>query len=427
MKRTIPFKAALFDLDGTLLDSLYVWRRVDEIFFRRRGMEMPERYPLEIGGMSYRETAEYTVKNYLPGERWEALIEEWTVLSEDEYAHKVQMKPGALEYLRMLRREGIAMAVVTAMPPNLYEPCLKRLGILELFDQVCSTEHTGGRGKAGGEIYLLAAEKLGVMPGDCAVFEDVLSGIAGAKKVGMQAYCVRDDHSKGDFDAMAALADDMMDSLLEMERVHDFPEARRCVIFTARIEGTGEIYAPRSGDYVLCADGGWKAAEALGVAVDRVIGDFDSSEPPQGGNVEHHPVMKDDTDTLLCVRHGLERGFDRFLIIGGLSGRLDHTMANLQTLAFIASREARGEIRDGRCRATVIKNGGITLARTEGKLSLFSLSDRCRGVTVSGALYSFEEGELTGNYPLGVSNEFFGEEARISVREGTLLIMVTQE
>mgnify|MGYP002735156665 CR=1 FL=1 len=160
----IPFKAALFDLDGTLLDSLYVWKRVDELFFVNRGMAIPENYGRAIAGMSYRESAEYTCRNYAPCEKWEDVVNEWMRLAADEYAHRVPLKPGSLEYLRMLKREGVKLAVTTAMPHSLFIPCLENLGVLELFDELCSTDQTGGHGKAEGKIYRLAAQKLGVAP-----------------------------------------------------------------------------------------------------------------------------------------------------------------------------------------------------------------------------------------------------------------------
>ena len=189
-KREIPFKAALFDLDGTLLDSMYVWHRVDELFFEKRKMECPEDYGRALAGKSYRESAEYTVERFGLSESWEDVVNEWTRMSENEYANHVQLKPGALKYLRMLKRAGIKLAVATALPPSLYMLALEHHGITDMFDALCSTNDVGGRGKISGEVYLLAAERLGVKPQECAVFEDVWEGIAGAKKVGMRTFCM---------------------------------------------------------------------------------------------------------------------------------------------------------------------------------------------------------------------------------------------
>ena len=424
----IPFKAALFDLDGTLLDSMYVWKRVDELFFVNRGLAIPEDYGRSIAGMSYRESAEYTVKNYAPGERWEDVVAEWMRLAREEYACRVPLKPGSLEYLRVLKREGVKLAVVTAMPPELFMPCLENLGVAELFDEFCSTEHTGGRGKAEGEIYRLAAQKLGVSPEDCAVFEDVPAGIQGAKKAGMRAWCVKDNFSKKDFPVMEAIADGMLDSVNDMRTYHDFPAPKRCVVITAYCEGDPKAaYDSQGGDFILCADGGWKLAEVLGVKPDLVIGDFDSSEAPEDGNIERHPVMKDDTDTMLCLKHGMKLGYDRFLFVGGFGGRLDHTLANLQTLAYAAVRGVRAEFRDGRCSATVACNGTVRIPRRQGKLSLFSMGDRCTGITTEGLLYALSDGELTNTFPLGVSNEYTADEASVTVKDGLLLIVQTDD
>lgn len=420
----IPFKAALFDLDGTLLDSMYVWKHVDEVFFASRGLPLPETYAKAIAGMSYLEGAEYTVAHYLPGERPEALVAEWTRLAQIEYAERVPLKPGARQYLRMLKREGVKLAVVTAMPPNLFEPCLMRLGVIDLFDALCSVDHVGGRGKGDGALFLHAAKQLGVEPGDCAVFEDVLTGIQGAKVAGMRAYCVRDSHSAHDFAKMEALADGCVDALDEMSRFHAFPESRRCVVFSARCDGDlHAAYAPKAGDYVLCADGGWKLAQSIGVEPALVLGDFDSSEAPKQGVVERHPVMKDDTDTLLCLRRGLKLGYDDFLIVGGFGGRLDHTLANLQSMRYVAELGAKIAMDDGVCRAAVLCGGEARFDRRPGKLSVFSLSDRCDGVCIRGALYELEDATLSGTFPIGVSNEYAADAVVVSVREGALLVV----
>lgn len=426
--REIPFKAALFDLDGTLLDSLYVWKRVDEVFFQSRGMKVPEDYGRALAGLSYRESAEYTVANYMPDERWEDIVEEWMAMAQREYAERVPLKPGSASYLRMLKRAGVKLAVTTAMPERLFRPCLEHLGVLELFDALCSTDETGGRGKAGGEVFLLAAERLGVKAEDCAVFEDVLEGLQGAKKAGMRAYCIKDPHSEKSFEMMAEIADCMLDSLEDMRRVHDSDQSPRCVVFTAYCEGDPRAaYVPETGDFVLCADGGWRIAKMLGVKPDLVIGDFDSSEAPEFGEVERHPVMKDDTDGMLCLKRGLERGFERFLFVGGIGGRLDHTLGNLQMLAYGAQRGVQVEMCDEFCRVCVVHNSSVKLQRRKGKVSLFAVGDRCRGITTDGLLYRLNNGELSGAFPLGVSNEYAADEAVVTVTDGTLLIVQTDD
>lgn len=423
--RKIPFEAAIFDLDGTLLDSLAVWKRVDEEWFARRGIPVPESYAREIAGLSFRESAEYTVAHYAPEMKWETVIDEWTELTGREYAESVQLKPGAREYLCLLRREGVRLAVATACLPMWFEPCLKRLGIDELFDAICCVnEKTGMRGKEDGAVFLMAAERLGVRPENCAVFEDIPEGILGAKRAGMRAYGLFDaHHSEESRRRTAEYADQMLHSFDDMRAVHDFP-SRRAVIFTARCEGNiADAYSPHSGDFTLCADGGWKYARAAGVKPECVIGDFDSSNAPEGENIERHPVMKDDTDTMLCAKRALREGYLEILLVGGFGGRLDHTLANLQTMRYMAERGAHAIMDDGITRAETVLNGETRVQRRSGKLSLFALSEKCEGVTIRGAQYELENGTLSAAFPLGVSNEYASDEVWIQVKKGCLLIV----
>ena len=299
-------------------------------------------------------------------------------------------------------------------------PCLEHLGVLDMFEALCSTDETGGRGKKNGEVFLLAAQRLGVAAENCAVFEDVLEGICGAKKAGMRAYCVMDDAAKHTHDEISCIADGM---------IHCFRDILpRCVIFTARCDGDPELaYDARRKDYILCADGGYQIARSIGLKPDAVIGDFDSSDAPEGEAVIRHPVMKDDTDTLLCVNYGMKLGIRDFLIIGGMGGRLDHTLANLQTLIYLAERGAAAELCDGKIRITAVKDGGIRIPRTKGKLSVFALSGKCEGVYIRGAKYNVEGATLTPDYPLGMGNDFAEDFAEIGVEKGTLLVLREME
>lgn len=216
----IPFRAAFFDLDGTVLDSMGVWLRVDEIFFGKRGLAVPEDFSNALAGKSYRESAEYTIERFGLSEPWEDIVREWSELAEREYAEHVRLKPYAREYIAALRNAGVLTAVTTALPPNLYEPCLRNNGILGMFDELCSTQHSGERGKESGAVYLLAADKLGVEPCECAVFEDIYEGIVGAKSVGMYAYCVFDDISTHRLDDVRTLADGLIYDFRDMNAHH---------------------------------------------------------------------------------------------------------------------------------------------------------------------------------------------------------------
>ncbi|MBQ3270730.1 MAG: thiamine diphosphokinase [Clostridia bacterium] len=436
LKHPIPFKAALFDLDGTLLDSNGVWQEVDREFFEARGVALDhEDYARAVQGMSFREAAEYTVRRYGLQESVEAVMDEWMRMAREEYAHRVALKSGALDYLRMLKRAGVKLAVVTANREELFGPALERGGALALFDAICTSAEVGNVGKADGALFLLAAKRLGAEPGDCAVFEDVLDGIAGAKRAGMRAYAVRDAATEHSREAIAALADGVIDGFADMRRFHAFPPSRRCVIFTAHCQGdVARAYAPRPGDFILCADGGWELACRAGVRPDWVIGDFDSSEEPGNVRTERVPVEKDDTDTMLCLKRGIALGYGEILIIGGFGGRFDHTLANIQTLHYAAAHHVRAELRDGEQHwAAAVRDGALRVSAPRPihggavKLSVFALSDVCRGVCIRGTHYDAEGITLTNAFPLGVSNSFARDSAEIVVAEGTLLVTVCEE
>lgn len=417
MSKLFDFDAAIFDLDGTLLDSMYVWNQVDREFFAKRGCELDESYVEHISGLSFVDTARYTKQYLNMPESVEEICDEWMRMVAEEYALRVPLKRGALEYLRLLAQNGIPMAIATSNARALFEPCLARLGILDLFSASITTDETGERDKSSGAIFRSAAERLGVLAERCCVFEDMPEGIAGAKNAGMRAYCVMDDISAYAHGRISEIADRMIRDFTELT------DEIRCVIFTAHCEDPEHAYVPEPRDFVMCADAGWRIADRLNVKFDLTIGDFDSAPAPDRGPVERHPVMKDDTDAMLCVRRALELGLRNILLVGGFGGRPDHTMANLQTLKFIAERGGRAALCDGSIRLYAVQNGEIEVPRAAGKLSVFALSDVCEGVTIRGAKYPLTDARLENSFPIGMGNDFTGDAARVSVREGTILVM----
>ena len=177
-------------------------------------------------------------------------------------------------------------------------------------------------------------------------------------------------------------------------------------------------------DYVIAADGGLQHTQALGIEPQEILGDFDSlGYIPQDARV--FPVEKDDTDAMLAARRGLALGFREFWYYGSLDGkRLDHTVANYQTLQYLADHGARGYLVGQDFLATVVKEGRIFFPEgTEGLISVFCLGVDARGVSLRGLYYPLEEGTLTAGFPLGVSNHFTGAPAEISVEAGSLLVM----
>ncbi len=205
---------------------------------------------------------------------------------------------------------------------------------------------------------------------------------------------------------------------------------RRCILYTAYIQGdVRDAYTPREDDFVLCADGGYAHALTAGVKPDIVIGDGDSLQnahvPPE--LMLRVPVEKDDTDTMLCIRYALKEGFTECVIVGGLGGRLDHTVANLQTLAFAYEHGMHAELRDSHDSVLLHGPGELVLPRKDGyTLSLFSFTEHCEGVTTRGVHYPLTDALLSQAFPLGVSNAFEEEQAHISLRKGLLLIVMSK-
>lgn len=194
------------------------------------------------------------------------------------------------------------------------------------------------------------------------------------------------------------------------------------------IIGAGDFHGfkqePDDSDYIIAADAGYLVCCENNIIPDLVLGDFDSlGEVPKHPNVMELPVEKDDTDTMFAIKLGLERGYHDFYIYGGLGGsRADHTIANLQSLLYIANRGGRGWIFGSHHVWTLIKNSAIRL-EGEGNVAVFCPDGIAEGVSLKGLKYELENAVVTSDYPLGVSNCMDASEAEISVTNGALLIM----
>ena len=198
---------------------------------------------------------------------------------------------------------------------------------------------------------------------------------------------------------------------------------QNCIIFCAGgFDGLAAPIAP--GDFLIAADGGLRHLEKLGLAPNLILGDFDSlGYTPTGASV--YPVEKDDTDAMLAARRGLSLGCREFIFYGAVEGpRLDHTVANFQTLQFLADRGANGYLVGQHSLVTVVKNGKLTFpAEAKGTISLFCLGADATGVTLENLYYPLENGCLSAGFPLGVSNHFTGSPATVTVQQGSLLVI----
>ena len=197
-----------------------------------------------------------------------------------------------------------------------------------------------------------------------------------------------------------------------------------CYIFGA-LDTEIVDFNPQENDLIIAADGGYSTLKKLNIKPDLVVGDFDSlGEAPKDETVIKHPIKKDDTDTILAVKIGLEKGYKTFVIYGAVGGRLDHTVATIQTATFVAENGGIAYIYDGNHTVTAIKNSSINFkVNAKGYISIFALSGVAKGVTIKGLLYELDNAEITPSFPIGVSNEFISKESEISVKDGVLTII----
>ena len=197
---------------------------------------------------------------------------------------------------------------------------------------------------------------------------------------------------------------------------------KRGIIFGASEYFGG--YAYENGDFIIAADGGLATLERISVKPDVIIGDFDSGEKPSGEAYILLPKEKDDTDMLAAIKIALKEKCGEIHIYGGSGGeREEHTMANIQCLSYLASIGIKPYLYCRNQTVTALCSGEIRFpARESGYISIFSHTDKCEGVTVKGLKYCLDGAELTNSFPLGISNEFIGEEAVIGVKDGILII-----
>ena len=199
------------------------------------------------------------------------------------------------------------------------------------------------------------------------------------------------------------------------------------------IIGAGENYGldftPTSNDFVIAADAGLRYLEQCGITADLVIGDFDSldSTPTHPNTTALNPE-KDDTDMLAAVREGINAGYSVFHIYCGMGGRIDHTIANIQLLAYLSQNGMQGFLFGKDSIITAITDRKMAFDKVpSGYVSVLSYTEKSEGVNLHGLKYELNDATLTSTFPLGVSNEFIGKESCISVDSGTLLIVFPKE
>ena len=187
-------RAVIFDLDGSLVDSMWIWRQIDIEYLGRFGISLPDNLQQEIEGKSFTETAEYFKKRFKLPCSIEEIKQTWNEMSYEKYIHDVPLKPGVKKLLNYCMEHDIKLGIATSNSRHLVEALLQALHIEDYFASVM-TACDAKKGKPAPDIYLLAAKQLGVAPEECLVFEDITAGIMAGKNAGMQVCAVQDAYS----------------------------------------------------------------------------------------------------------------------------------------------------------------------------------------------------------------------------------------
>lgn len=199
-------KAVFFDLDGTLVDSMHVWKDIDIEFLARFGYDLPPTLQKDIEGISFEETAIYFKNRFLIDLSIEEIMNIWNEMAYKKYAEEIDYKKGAFAFLKKIKEQGIRTAICTSNSKELVEAVGEHLGFVPYFDEILPSGVVE-KGKPAPDIYLEAARRVGVTAEQCLVFEDVCAGIRAGKAAGMKVCAVADTFSDDQIEQKKALAD----------------------------------------------------------------------------------------------------------------------------------------------------------------------------------------------------------------------------
>lgn len=208
-------KGAIFDIDGTLLDSMGVWEVITQKFFDKHKLDYNEHHAGKFREFTLAESCAYIKENFSVAEDEEQISQELKSMAAFEYANNIKLKPYAKEYITKLYNSGVRLAIATSGFAELCRSALTRCGVWEMFDAVALSSEVGVN-KSNPDVYLLASRRIGIDPKDCTVYEDILSGLQGAKKAGMTAVGIYDELSSSSHDEMKKIADKWINSWSEL-------------------------------------------------------------------------------------------------------------------------------------------------------------------------------------------------------------------
>ena len=208
-------KAVILDLDGTLIDSMWIWKHIDIAYFAAKGIEMPRNLQQQIEGMSMRETATYIKNTFGIQDDEQTMIDTWNQMALDAYSHQIPFKDGAKAFLEFLKAQGIKTGIATSNSRALLHAVAERLN-LDSYIDCFLTGNEVAHGKPFPDVYLEVAHRLAVSPRECLVFEDVLPGIEAGKRAGMKVCAVYDEYTKDVVEEKKQTADYYIQSYREL-------------------------------------------------------------------------------------------------------------------------------------------------------------------------------------------------------------------
>lgn len=219
MNRKVPdvlsYEAAIFDLDGTLIDSMGMWGEIDIEYLERFGIEVPENLQRDLEGLRFTEVAEYFKERFGITDSVEEIGQTWIDMAEYKYRHDIPLKPGAKELIRKMAKNGVRMAIASSNHLRLIEEILRIHGISEYFDVITTCDDVTAS-KPEPDVYLYTAKKLGTAPSSCLVFEDIPIGIRSGKRAGMTVAAVYDTYSENVRDQKEKEADFFIQDFYEL-------------------------------------------------------------------------------------------------------------------------------------------------------------------------------------------------------------------
>lgn len=208
-------KAVIFDLDGTLVDSMWIWKEIDIRFLGKYGITVPEGLNDALEGFSFRETAVYFKEHFPLPLSIEEIMDTWNQMASQMYIHEIPLKDGAREFISMLKQQKYSLGIATSNSRELTKACLKANGIMDAFDYICTSNEVP-KGKPEPDVYLHAARNLNVEPEQVLVFEDIPYGLMAGNRANMTTCAVKDPYSERVMEQKLQLADYYIESYYDV-------------------------------------------------------------------------------------------------------------------------------------------------------------------------------------------------------------------